>query len=192
MKTKAVHVGWGLLCWVWSGLALAQTDTAARAAVPCPPLLDRTVLRLQDEQPQSLCQYAGQVILVVNTASRCGYTGQYAGLEALFTRHRARGFVVLGFPSNDFAQEPGSAREIADFCANTFGVRFPMFSKTVVRGPQASPLYADLARLSGAPPRWNFHKYLIARDGRTVKAYASQVAPQDATLLRDIEQALAK
>jgi len=171
------------------GASIARSGAKTQA---CPVLLDKTVLRLQDEKPQSLCQYAGKVVLVVNTASRCGYTGQYAGLEALYGRLQGRGLVVLGFPSNDFAQEPGSAREIAEFCANTFGVRFPMFSKTAVRGPQASPLYADLTQATGVAPGWNFHKYLIARDGRTVKAYSSQIAPDDPRLLRDIEQALAK
>lgn len=193
MKTKSVQVWLGLAWWACCATAAAQTPAATASGAACPPLLDRTVPRLQDERPQSLCQYAGQVVLVVNTASRCGYTGQYSGLEALYDRYRARGLVVLGFPSNDFGQqEPGSAREIADFCENQFGVRFPMFAKTTVRGPLASPLYADLSRLSGSPPRWNFHKYLIGRDGRSVRAYPSQVAPDSAVLVRDIEQALAK
>lgn len=193
MKTKSVHVWLGLVWLACCATAAAQAPAAAGRGAVCPPLLDRTVPRLQDEKPQSLCQYAGQVVLVVNTASRCGFTGQYKGLEALYDRYRTRGLVVLGFPSNDFGQqEPGSAREIADFCENQFGVRFPMFAKTTVRGPQASPLYADLSRLSGSPPQWNFHKYLIGRDGRSVRAYASQVVPDSAELVRDIERALAK
>ena len=160
-------------------LALAVTPQAARAqgAVPaapaaCPALLNQTVPRLQDEKPQSLCQYAGKVVLVVNTASYCGFTPQYKSLEALQARYRDRGLVVLGFPSNDFGQqEPGSNAEIADFCENTFGVKFPMFAKsrvTASAGAAANPLIADLAQRTGQWPRWNFHKYVVARDGGTV------------------------
>src|SRR4051812_24570472 len=108
--------------------ALALTTTAIGA--PCPALLDRSMPRLQDERAQNLCQYAGRVVVVVNTASFCGYTPQYKGLEALQSRYSSRGLVVLGFPSNDFGkQEPGTNKEIADFCENTFGVKFPMFAK---------------------------------------------------------------
>ena len=140
--------------------------------------------------PQRLCQYAGQVVLVVNTASFCGFTGQYEGLEALYEKYRRRGFVVLGFPSNDFGQqEPGSSREIADFCFNTYAVRFPMFAKTSVTGTGASPLFAALSRQAGAP-RWNFHKYLIGRDGRVAAAFPSQVAPLDKPLIQALERLL--
>jgi glutathione peroxidase len=151
------------------------------------------VPRLQDEQPQSLCQYAGKVVLVVNTASQCGFTPQYKGLEALYERLRGEGLVVLGFPSNDFGnQEPGSHREIAAFCENQFAVQFPMFTKVTVKGSQAHPLYAELARRAGQTPRWNFHKYLIGRDGQTVRSYPSQTEPDDAALLRDVRAMLAK
>ncbi|MCX7211823.1 MAG: glutathione peroxidase [Burkholderiales bacterium] len=172
-------------------------DKPARAAnsVPtaCPTLLNRTALRLQDDTPQRLCQYAGQVTLVVNTASYCGYTRQYEGLEALYRRYRARGFVVLGFPSNDFGQqEPDSAKQIADFCFNTYGVGFPMFSKTVVSGPKADPFFVALARDGGSAPKWNFHKYLIGRDGKLIASYPTAVEPLDARLTRDIEQSLAR
>ena len=173
-------------------LALSVCGLAAQAAT-CPPLLDRTVPRLQDEQPQSLCQYAGKVVLVVNTASQCGFTPQYKGLEALYERLRGEGLVVLGFPSNDFGnQEPGSHREIAAFCENQFAVQFPMFTKVTVKGSQAHPLYAELARRAGQTPRWNFHKYLIGRDGQTVRSYPSQTEPDDAALLRDVRAMLAK
>jgi len=169
-----------------SPLARAAPDTA------CPALLDHTVLRLQDEAPQSLCQYAGKVLLVVNTASYCGFTGQYEGLEALHARYRDRGLVVLGFPSNDFAQETGSNAEIAEFCANTFGVRFPMFAKGHVRGAQAAPLYRALAAAAdGQTPRWNFHKYLVSRSGRGVGSYGSSVAPDNGALVQAIERQLA-
>jgi len=160
-------------------------------AAACPPLLDRSMADLR-EQPASLCAYAGKVLLVVNTASRCGYTPQYEALEALYRKYRDRGFVVLGFPSNDFgAQEPGSNREIAAFCVNQYAIDFPMFAKSSVRGAGANPLFAELAKTTGSAPRWNFHKYLVARDGRTVHAFATQVDPQDPKLVAEIERLLA-
>jgi glutathione peroxidase len=145
---------------------------------------------LQDEKPQSLCQYAGKVVLVVNTASFCGFTPQYKGLESLHARYQARGLVVLGFPSNDFSQEPAANAQIADFCENTFGVKFPMFGKTAVSGANAVPLYKQLAAQSGAAPAWNFHKYLLGRDGRVVANYPSQTAPDDPRLIRELERQL--
>ena len=170
----------------------APAGTAAPVSSTCPALLNKTFPRLQDEKPQSLCQYSGQVILVVNTASYCGFTSQYKGLEDLYAKYKGRGLVVLGFPSNDFGQqEPDSGKQIAEFCANTFGVKFPMFAKSSVKGAQANPLFAELAKLSGTTPKWNFYKYLIARDGRTVEAYNSLTAPDSRSLVADIEQALA-
>lgn len=165
----------------------------ARAAAPesCPALLSHNVLRLQDEKPQSLCQYSGKVVLVVNTASFCGFTGQYKGLEDLYTRYRDKGLVVLGFPSNDFSQETGSNQQIANFCESTFGVKFPMFTKTSVKGNEASALYRQLAQQSGTAPRWNFHKYLLGRDGKLVDNYASGIGPDNKGLVRAIEQQLA-
>lgn len=175
---------------------LAQTPaavpaSAAAAPAACSPLLHQSFNRLQDEVPQDLCQYAGKVALVVNTASYCGFTTQYEGLEALYAKYQGKGLVVLGFPSNDFGkQEPGSSKEIADFCFNTYGVKFPMFSKSSVKGPAANPLHAALIKATGKAPEWNFHKYLIDRNGRVVKSYASQVTPDDRTLVADIEKAL--
>lgn len=174
-------------------LLLALLAPAWAAAAPCPPLLNREMPRLQDEKPQNLCQHAGKVVLVVNTASFCGYTAQYKGLEALQARYGARGLVVLGFPSNDFGkQEPGSNKEIADFCESTFGVRFPMFAKSRVSGPAGglNPLYADLRERSGQAPKWNFHKYLIARDGQTVSSFASEVEPESAAFVQAVEKLL--
>jgi glutathione peroxidase len=168
----------------------AQGTPIPTAGATCPPLLQHTFPRLQDEKPQSLCQYTGKVLLIVNTASYCGFTSQYKGLEALNAKYKDRGLVVLGFPSNDFAQETGSNTQIADFCENTFGVKFPMFAKTSVTGEQASPLFRQLAAQSGQKPRWNFYKYLIGRDGKIAGSYGSMTSPEDRTLVRDIEKQL--
>ncbi|MGR4868671.1 glutathione peroxidase [Variovorax sp. LARHSF232] len=157
----------------------------------CPPLLRQSYDRLQDEKPQSLCQYTGKVLLVVNTASFCGFTRQYQGLEALDRKYRAKGLVVLGFPSNDFSQETGSNKEVADFCENTFGVKFPMFVKSSVRGREANPLFQELAKQSGTTPKWNFYKYLVARNGKVVAAYSSLMEPNDRELLAALEKELA-
>ena len=158
----------------------------------CPRLLQHTVARLQDEKPQALCQYAGQVVVVVNTASFCGFTPQYKGLEALHAKYKDRGLVVLGFPSNDFSQEPDSNAKIADFCDNTFGVKFPMFVKTTVRGADASPLFKQLAEQTGTAPKWNFYKYIISRDGKNIKSYSSMTGPQDKNFVQEIEKQLAE
>ena len=172
-------------------LFLLSLAGLAPAAAGCPVLLDHQFRPLGDSQPVSLCErYAGKLLLVVNTASFCGFTPQYRGLEALYDRYRGRGLVVLGFPSNDFAQEPGSEAEIKEFCELTYGVEFPMFEKTRVHGAQAHPFYQTLAAAAGGPPRWNFHKYLIDRDGRTVTGFATRVAPDDPRLLEAIEQKL--
>ena len=170
-------------------LALAAPAWAQPAA-SCPPLLQHSFDRLQDDKPQSLCQYAGKVLLVVNTASYCGFTPQYEGLEALYAKYAARGLVVMGFPSNDFAQESGSSAQIAELCFNTYGVKFPMFAKTAVKGPQANPLFASLAQATGQAPTWNFYKYLVDRQGKPVAAYGSRVTPGDAALRGAIEKAL--
>lgn len=166
---------------------------ACAQAADCPALLDRHIPRLQDEKPQHLCQYAGRVIVVVNTASFCGFTGQYKGLEALYDRYRERGLVVLGFPSNDFSQEPGDNKAIAEFCENTYGVKFPMFVKTRVAdaaGAQKDPFYAELKRLTGEAPRWNFHKYVIARDGKTVQSYGTMTSPDNRNFVKNLEKLL--
>lgn len=178
-------------------LALALSLSApAQAAAPdaspaCSGLLQQNVLRLQDEKPQSLCQYSGKVVVVVNTASFCGFTPQYEGLEALNTKYKDQGLVVLGFPSNDFSQESGSNKQIADFCENTFGVKFPMFTKTVVSGKDAHPLFKQLAAKSGTAPSWNFYKYVIGRDGQTVTSFNSLADPKSRSFVREIEKQLA-
>ena len=168
---------------------------AAKATAPtaCPAILQHQFPRLQDGKPQNLCQFAGKVVLVVNTASFCGFTSQYEGLEALYAKYQARGLVVLGFPSNDFGQqEPGNAKQIADVCFNTFGVKFPMFEKTVTVGPQRHPLYTQLVTATGKPPQWNFHKYLIGRDGQVVANFASAMEPTSRVVVSAVEDALKK
>ena len=170
--------------------AQAPAAMAVPGAAACPPILQHSFDRLQDEKPQSLCQYAGKVVLVVNTASFCGFTPQYRGLEELDRKYRDRGLVVLGFPSNDFRQESGSNKEIADFCESTFGVKFPMFVKSSVRGSDANPLFKELASQTGTTPKWNFYKYLIARDGKVVDAYSSMTSPDDKAFLQVVERQL--
>ncbi len=175
-----------------AGALVAPWAVQAQPAAGCPALLQHTFARLQDDKPQPLCQYAGKVLLVVNTASKCGFTPQYEGLEALHAKYAARGLVVLGFPSNDFGgQEPGSEKEIADFCFNTYGVKFPMFAKSSVKGSAANPLYVQLIQATGKTPGWNFHKYLIGRDGKALGSYDSNVAPESAALVGAIGKALA-
>jgi glutathione peroxidase len=171
----------------------AHAQAAPNDGASCPALLQHSFPRLQDEKPQALCQYAGKVLLVVNTASYCGFTPQYEGLEALYAKYGPQGLVVLGFPTNDFGQqEPKDGKDIADFCFNTYGVKFPMFSKTVVKGPQANnALIADLTKATGKAPAWNFNKYLVDRQGKAVAYYGSNVTPSSAPLVAAIEKALA-
>ena len=165
----------------------------AFAADSCPPLLNHSFPSLQDHKPQSLCQWQGKVLLVVNTASYCGFTSQYDGLEKLYARLKDRGLVVVGFPSNDFGdQEPGSNQEIAEFCRLTYGVQFPMFAKATVVGKNASPLYAQLAKAAGDAPQWNFHKYLIDRSGTRVLSFGSRVKPDDRELVARIDEFIGK
>ena len=150
------------------------------------------IRRLDSKEQDNFCEtYKGKVLLVVNTASRCGYTYQYEDLEKLYAEYQDRGLVVVGFPSNDFAnQEPGKEKSIKKFCRLTYGVRFPMYAKTRVKGKDADPLYQILASAAGQYPRWNFHKYLIDRDGRLVGSFNSSVEPRSNELVDAIEQLL--
>ncbi|MCY7370193.1 MAG: glutathione peroxidase [Polaromonas sp.] len=207
-KTFRFHrLAAGIVCGTLGLVAAATAAGHVPSAVPnpgvgstvteapgsgCPALLQHTALRLQDEKPQSLCQYSGKVVVVVNTASFCGFTSQYEGLEALHAKYKDRGLVVLGFPSNDFSQETGSNKQIADFCENTFGVKFPMFVKTSVSGKEASPLFKTLAAKTGTVPRWNFYKYVIARDGSAVTSFGSMTAPDNRAFVEEIEKQLAR
>lgn len=192
LRLLALPAALGLLLGATSAQSQPQPAVVAAPAPACPALLQHSFPRLQDEQPQPLCQYAGKVLLVVNTASKCGYTPQYEGLEALYGKYGPQGLVVLGFPSGDFGgQELNDAKAIADFCFNTYGVKFPMFSKSSVKGAAANPFYAQLLQASGKAPGWNFHKYLIGRDGRVLGSYDSDVTPTSAALVAKIEKALA-
>ncbi len=172
---------WILLAALLPGFSFAAT---------CPALLNHKFSRLQDEAQQDLCQYAGKVTLVVNTASYCGFTSQYEGLEKLYAKYKDKGLVVLGFPSNDFSQEPEGNKKIADFCYNTYGVKFPMFSKSSVRGGEANSLFAALQKAGAKEPGWNFYKYLIDRDGKLVGSYGSTTRPDDKAFLSAVEKAL--
>ena len=170
-------------------ITVAGTGIAAQGAGN---LLDHDVRRLGSDEVVNLQEaYAGKVILVVNTASRCAFTDQYAGLEALYADYRDKGLVVLGFPSNDFGnQEPGNEAQIKDFCRLTYGVKFPMFAKTQVQEGLADPFFRALGEAAGRYPKWNFHKYLIGRDGQLVENYLSITPPQSSTVIRDIEALL--
>lgn len=156
----------------WSGQASA-----------CAGTLDFDMRTLAGEEVVNLCDaYRDKVVLIVNTASKCAYTDQYEGLEKLYERYRDRGLVVLGFPSNDYGgQEPGTEKQIKTFCRLTYSVKFPMFEKTRAREDVADPLYLKLGQLAGEFPRWNFHKYLLDRDGNLVGSYRSSVTPEKLT-----------
>jgi glutathione peroxidase len=157
----------------------------------CPSILDHKFANLMDE-PVSLCQFSGKVLLIVNTASECGYTPQYEGLEKLYRRYRDKGFVVLGFPANDFGgQEPGSNKQIEQFCRVNYGITFPVFAKTPIIGANANSLFQQLAAKTGKPPRWNFHKYLLDRAGHPVAVFESAVQPEDRRVTAQIEKLLA-
>src|SRR5262252_8889660 len=179
-----------LMAAALSDPAAAQQVSPAQATA-CPALLDYEFNRLQTGKPESLCQYRGKVLLIVNTASFCGYTHQYEGLEAMYRKYKDRGLVVLGFPSNDFGeQEPGSNKEIAEFCRLTYGVEFPMFEKSSIKSIKTNPLFAELVARTGEVPKWNFHKYLVDRDGNRVTSFGTRVEPQSRELVTALERLL--
>lgn len=140
--------------------------------------------------PQPLSTFRGKVALVINTASECGYTPQYAGLQALWRDYKEKGLVVLGFPSNDFGkQEPGTASEIGAFCSKNYGVDFPMFEKVATKGGEQSPVYRFLTAQHGEP-KWNFHKYLVGKDGQVLRGFSHKVTPEAKELRDAIDAAL--
>jgi glutathione peroxidase len=175
-------------------LIAAIATLFALPALACPGgLLDQEFRQLAGKETVNLCEaYQGQVVLVVNTASKCGNTPQYDGLEKLYEQYGERGLVVLGFPSNDFlGQEPGTEEQIQEFCRTTYGVQFPMYEKTNVKEGKAHPFFVSLADASGTYPTWNFHKYLIGRDGQLIGEFSPRTKPGDERLVGAIEQALA-
>ena len=171
-------------------LAIGVTFAIRPASSSCPELLNHKFPKLQDDTPQNLCMYENSVVLVVNTASFCGFTKQYEGLENLYKKYKSKGLVVLGFPSGNFRnQEYSSNKKIAEFCKNTYGVKFPMFAKSNVidsKDSLANPLFKKLSVLA-EPPRWNFHKYLLSRDGTFHKSFSSFTSPTSKSLVREIE-----
>jgi glutathione peroxidase len=173
----------GLLVLTLAGAAFSAADS----------LLDQDFRRLASDEVVNLADaYSGKVILVVNTASKCGNTPQYDGLEKLYEEYQDQGLVVLGFPSNDFfGQEPGTEEEIQEFCRLTYGVRFPMFEKVTVKEGEAHPFFDELAAAAGTYPTWNFHKYLIGRDGQLIAEFSPRTKPDDDKLVSSIKGALA-
>lgn len=182
----------GALLLLFSVTAFSEAGlSTVNPTKACPALLDHHITTLHTKQKTHLCEhYANKVLLVVNTASQCGFTPQLEGLEELYKTHKDQGFAVLGFPSNDFLQDRGDDKQIATFCRINYGVSFPMFSKSAVRGFDANPFYKSLAERQGQAPWWNFYKYLIDRDGNVVDLYNSQVTPQDPALIKAIESLL--
>jgi glutathione peroxidase len=173
-------------------LTLALLVSISSAAPGAPMSLYELTANRLDGKPEPLADYKGKVVLVVNTASECGYTPQYKGLEALYEEYKDKGVVVLGFPSNDFGgQEPGTATQIAQFCERKYAVKFPMFEKVKTSGAGKSPIYAFLTAKNGEP-KWNFHKYLVGKDGQVIAAFPSSVTPESAELRKAIDDARAK
>ena len=176
-----------VLCFV----LLSASWVAGAAASGCPDTLAVTKRYLASEEKVRLCDvFTGKVLLIVNTASYCGFTNQYDGLEKLYDRYRDQGLVVLGFPSNDFLQEPRSEKKVQEFCRLTYSIEFPMFEKTRVTRNGAGPLYQALAGQAGEFPRWNFHKYLLNRNGEVVSSFGSTVRPDNVELVQAIESLL--
>ncbi len=171
------------------GLFATMTSTISSAA--CPALYNHKITTLQGDT-LNLCDYQDKPILVVNTASKCGFTPQFEALEGLYKKYKANGLLVIGFPSNDFRQDPGDNKAIGDFCKMTYGVQFPMATKSSVAGPNANALYKQLAAKTGTAPQWNFYKYVIAPGGKEVTAFESTVKPDSADLVAKFKPYLSK
>jgi len=175
----------------WFSPAVSAEPETQVFATDCHPNLNFTVRALNDNKEVNLCEaYQGKVVLIVNTASKCAFTGQYEDLEALYAEYKDRGLVVLGFPSNDFGnQDPGNEKQIQNFCRTTYGVKFPMFQKSHVKSKYADPLFKQLGSQKGYP-RWNFYKYLLNRKGELVDSYSSMTSPSSSSFKKDIEALL--
>jgi glutathione peroxidase len=170
-------------------LAAAALCSSTVASAACPDVLDHKFKTVMGKEVD-LCQYADRAVLVVNTASRCGYTPQFSKLQALYDQYKDRGLVVIGFPSNDFRQELASNQEVGEFCRINYGVTFPMMELSSVKGSKANPLYSDLALSTGTEPGWNFHKYLIAPGGKEVYSFATRVEPDAGEVMSKLKAML--
>ncbi|WP_147695573.1 glutathione peroxidase [Vogesella mureinivorans] len=170
-------------------LALLCLAAPLAALAACPPLLNHQVPALMGGKI-NLCDYSGKAVVVVNTASQCGFTPQYKGLQSVWKSYQAKGAVVVGFPSDDFNQELAKDAEVAQFCESNFGVSFPMASRVHVRGSDAHPFYQALAEASGTTPKWNFYKYIISADGKTVTAFSSLTKPDSPDFIKALNAAL--
>ena len=170
----------------------ARLGPTAAMANECPDLLKFMKRKLNSQETVNLCEeFKGKTLLIVNTASYCGFTPQFEGLEALYSDYKDQDFAVLGFPSHDFNQEDQDEGKTAELCELTYGVNFPMFEAVTVRGDDADPLYRKLAEQSGTAPKWNFYKYLVNKSGDVVDSYSSFTKPEDEDFRADIEKALA-
>ena len=171
-------------------LALLLVGILSTSGFACSNLLDSELKVLDSSEKINMCEYEGDVILVVNVASKCGYTYQYEGLQSLYENYKDEGLVVVGIPSRDFRQEYSEESAVAEFCSTEYGVDFPMFATAKVKGDRAHPFYKKLAKESGMVPNWNFNKYLIDRDGKVHKTYRSKVKPDSELLITAIEKLL--
>ena len=164
------------------GFSGATILTSTNASAACGGIYNHEFTTLQGEKI-NLCDYQDKPILVVNTASKCGFTPQFEALEDLYSKNKDKGLLVIGFPSNDFRQDPSNNKEIGDFCKMTYGVKFPMTTKSSVSGANANPFYKELAEKTGTSPQWNFYKYVITPGGKVVYAYESTVKPDSAEIM---------
>lgn len=190
-KLRKIMMRWGRILsgLIAAGLGLLLVQNVQ--AQTCPSWLDQDMRLLRSEQSRNLCSaYAGKPLLIVNTASYCGYTPQFKELEALYQRYRERGLVVIGFPSDDFWQESGDETKTAKVCYVNYGVTFDMYAPVSVRGDAAHPLFRELAKRGSGAPRWNFYKYLVDANGEVVATFSSKVTPDSAALREAVEKVL--
>ena len=171
-------------------LFLITTLLTSFYSYSCSELLNTDMRLLDSSEELNLCKYENNVLLVVNVASRCGYTYQYASLQDLYEKYKDDGLVVIGVPSRDFMQEYSDETDVAEFCSTEYGVKFPMLATSKVRGKKANPLYKKLIKESGVSPKWNFNKYLISKEGKVVSTYGSKVKPDSLELINEIEKLL--